>query len=98
VRLAPRPLTRGLLQSVQVAAGTEFTVTMRASGGGAARADNCALAGTFRPSAGERYVAIFRVEDKRCDLLFVRQQIAPSGARRYVDERSYRPRREPPCL
>lgn len=98
VRLAPRPLTRGLVQSFQVAAGSEFTLTMRASGGGAARADSCALAGTFRPAAGERYMAIFRVLEGKCDLLFVHQRTAPSGARRYVDDPSYRPRAEPECL
>ena len=98
LRRAAQPLARGAVQRVQIAAGTDFTVTLRASGGGAARADNCTLAGTFTPSAGERYLAIFRLQEGKCDLLFVHQQTAASGARRYVDDPSYRRRGEPPCL
>lgn len=98
LRLAPRPLTPGIVQSVQVAGGTDFTLTLHAAGGGAARADSCTLAGTFRPSAGERYVAIFRLAAGKCDLLFVHQQTAPGGARRYVHDPSYRVRDEPACL
>jgi hypothetical protein len=93
-----RALPRGVAHAVRVAAGTDFTLTLRGSGGGASRADSCTVAGTFTPGAGERYMAIFRVGERRCELLFVRQQTAPGGARRYVSEVSYRDRQEPACL
>jgi hypothetical protein len=99
LRLASaKALPRGVAHTVKVAADAEFTLTLRGSGGGASRNDSCALAGSFTPSAGERYVALFRAEDKKCELLFVRQQSAAGGARRYVREASYRERREPGCL
>jgi hypothetical protein len=88
-------LPRGVLHTVRIAADHDFTLTLRGSGGGPSRADACTLAGTFRPSAGERYVAVFRVEERKCQLLFVRQQ---SSARRYVQEATYRDRHEPDCL
>jgi hypothetical protein len=66
---------------VRVAADADFTLTLRGSGGG----------------AGERYAAIFRADGSKCELLFLRQQTAPAGARRYVREASYRPRQEPAC-
>ncbi|HEY3073929.1 MAG TPA: hypothetical protein VGJ74_02020 [Burkholderiales bacterium] len=93
-----RALPRGVTHTVQVAAGADFTLTLRGSGGGATRTDSCALAGTFTPGAGERYVAIFRADGSKCDLLFLRQQTAPGGARRYGRDASYRPRQEPACL
>jgi len=91
-------LPRGVAHAVHVAAGTDFTLTLRGSGGGASRADSCTVAGTFTPGAGERYVAIFRVGERRCELLFVHQQSVPGGARRNVREASYRERYEPACL
>jgi hypothetical protein len=90
-------LPRGVAHTVQVAAGADFTLTLRGTGGGASRSDSCALAGTFTPGAGERYVAIFRAEGSKCELLILRQQTAPGGARRYVRDASYRPRQEPAC-
>jgi hypothetical protein len=93
-----RALPRGVAHAVRVAAGADFTLTLRGSGGGASRADSCTVAGTFTPGAGERYMAIFRVGERRCELLFVRQQTAPGGARRYVGDASYRDRHEPACL
>lgn len=99
LRLAGRrDLPRGAARSVHVAANNDFTLTLRGTGGGASRGDSCTLAATFRPSPGELYVAVFRAERRRCELLLVRQQSAPGGGRRYVDERSYRPRYEPACL
>lgn len=99
LRLASaRALPRGVAHVVHVAAGADFTLTLRGSGGGAARADSCTVAGTFTPGAGERYAAIFRVAERRCELLFVRQQATPGGARRNVREASYRDRYEPACL
>lgn len=94
---AARALPRGVAHSVHVAADADFTLTLRGSGGGPSRTDSCALAGTFRPGAGERYLAIFRVDERRCELLFLRQQAVPGGARRYLPEASYRPRHEPAC-
>ena len=99
LRLAgPEALPRGVAHTVRVAADAEFTLTLKGSGGGASRVDSCTLAGTFTPGAGERYIAIFRAEERKCELLFVRQQAAPGGARRYVREASYRDRYEPACL
>ena len=99
LRLAgPEALPRGVAQTVRVAADAEFTLTLKGSGGGASRSDSCALAGSFVPGAGERYLAIFRAEERKCELLFVRQQAAPGSARRYVREASYRDRYEPACL
>jgi hypothetical protein len=95
---APRVLPRGVAHTVHVAAGADFTLTLRGMGGGASRSDSCALAGTFTPAAGERYVAIFRADERKCELLFLRQQTAAGGARRYVREASYRDRHEPACL
>jgi len=92
-----RALPRGVAHTVHVAASADFTLTLRGTGGGASRGDACALAGTFTPSAGERYVAIFRADERKCELLFLRQQTAAGGARRYVREASYRPRQEPAC-
>jgi hypothetical protein len=91
-------LPRGVVHTVRLAADAEFTLTIRGSGGGASRSDSCALAGSFIPAAGERYVVIFRAEERKCELLFVRQQSAPGGARRHVREASYRDRHEPACL
>jgi hypothetical protein len=98
VRLAPRPLTPGIAHSVRVAAGIPFAFALRATGGGAARADNCTLAGSFTPRAGERYIAIFRLPQGKCDLLFVHQEAAPGSGRRYVDDATYRPRNAAECL
>jgi len=95
---SPQALPRGVAHTVRVAADADFTLTLRGSGGGASRAESCTLAGTFRPGAGERYAAIFRVDERRCELLFLRQQATPSGARRYFPEASYRQRHEPACL
>src|SRR2546425_6673273 len=71
-----RALPRGVAHTVHVAASADFTLTLRGTGGGAARGDACALAGTFTPSAGERYVAIFRADERKCELLFLREQTA----------------------
>lgn len=90
-----RALPRGVAHTVHVRADAEFTLTFRATGGGAWRAESCAVAGTFTPVAGERYVAIFRSEGK-CELVFARQQAA--GGRRYAREPSYRERFEAACL
>ena len=99
LRLAgSKALPRGVAHTVRVAADAEFTLTLKGSGGGASRVDSCTLAGTFTPVAGERYIAIFRAEERKCELLFVRQQAVPGGARRYVRETSYRDRYEPACL
>jgi len=99
LRLAgAKTLQRGVAHTVRVAADGEFTLTLRGSGGGASRTDSCTLAGSFVPGAGEKYIAIFRAEERKCELLFVRQQSAPGGARRYVREASYRDRQEPACL
>jgi hypothetical protein len=73
-------------------------LTLRGSGGGASRVDACALAGTFTPATGERYVVVFRAEERKCELLLLRQQATPGGARRYFPETSYRQRHEPACL
>lgn len=91
-----RALLRGVPRTVRVAADAEFTLTFRGSGGGASRAESCAVAGTFRPVAGERYVAIFRSNLQKCELVFAHQQSA--GARRYSREASYRERFEAACL
>ena len=91
-------LKRGVMHRVRVAADAPFTFTLKAAGGGAARGDACTLAGSFVPRAGERYVAVFRAEERKCEVLFVRQQATPSGARRNVDEPTYRPRHESACL
>lgn len=91
-------LKRGVTHTARVAAETPFTFTLKATGGGASRGDACALAGSFVPRAGMRYVAVFRAAERKCEVLFVRQEITPAGTRRHVDEPSYRPRREPACL
>src|SRR5438105_1948409 len=52
-----RELVRGVPHTLRVAADADFTLTLRASGGGASRGDSCTLAGTFRPARGERYAA-----------------------------------------
>ena len=49
-----------------------------------------------RPARGERYAAIFRAEERKCELLLVKQ--SPGGARRYLREASYRERHERACL
>ena len=92
-----KALPRGVAHTVRVAAGTDFTLTLRGAGGGPSRSGSCAVAGTFTPAAGGHYAAMFRVEERKCELLFLRQQTA-SAARRYVREASYRPRAEPNCL
>jgi hypothetical protein len=91
-------LKRGVTHTVRVPADTQFTFSLKAAGGGASRGDACVLAGSFVPRAGVRYVAVFRAEERKCDVLFVRQDVTPAGARRNVDEPSYRARREPACL
>ena len=91
-----RALLRGVPRTVRVRSDAEFTLTFRGSGGGASRAESCAVAGTFRPVAGERYVAIFRSSPQKCELAFAHQQ--SGGARRYVREPSYRERFEAACL
>jgi hypothetical protein len=97
VRLADsRALPRGVSHNVRVRADEEFTLMLRGTGGGASGGDSCALAGTFTPSAGERYVAIFRSGERKCELIFARQQVA--AGRRYAREPSYRERYEAPCL
>ena len=53
-----RALPRGVAHTVHVVASADFTLTLRGTGGGASRGDACALAGTFTPSAGERYVGL----------------------------------------
>jgi len=99
LRLAgAKALPRGVAHNVHVAAGADFTLTLRATGGGASRSDSCALAGTLTPGAGERYIAIFRADERKCELLFLRQQTAAGGPRRYVREASYRERHELACL
>jgi hypothetical protein len=98
VLASARTLAHGLPYVVRVVAQAPFTLTLRASGGGPSRGDACVLAGTFTPSAGERYLAIFRAQSGKCELVFVHQQATRGGARRYVDEPSYRPRSEPACL
>lgn len=92
-----RALPRGVPRNLRVSADAEFTLTFRGSGGGASRADSCAVAGTFRPLAGERYAAIFRSTQQKCELVFAVLQ-SGSSARRYVREPSYRERFEPACL
>lgn len=91
----PRALPRGVSHTVHVPAGVEFTLTFRATGGGASGAESCTVAGTFTPAAGERYVAIFRSE-RKCELIFAHQQT--QAGRRYVREPSYRERYEAACL
>src|SRR5438477_10957575 len=41
-----RALPRGVAHNVRVGAAAEFTLTFRGSGGGASRAESCAVAGT----------------------------------------------------
>jgi hypothetical protein len=89
-------LPRGVAHSVRVRADAEFTLAFRGTGGGASRAEACAVAGTFKPRAGERYVAIFRSGQQKCDLVFAHQQAVPG--RRYLGEPSYRERYEAACL
>lgn len=97
LRLAEsRALPRGVSHNVRVPADTEFTFTLRGTGGGASRSDSCALAGTFTPVAGQRYVAIFRSAERKCELVFAHQQAA--GGRRYAREPSYRERYDAACL
>ena len=91
-----RSLPRGVSRSVHVAAGTPFTLSFRGTGGGASRGESCAVAGTFMPVAGERYLAIFRSGQQKCELVFAHQQ--SGGARRYAREPSYRDRYEAACL
>ena len=91
-----RALPRGVAHNLRVGAAAEFTLTFRGSGGGASRAESCAVAGTFTPVAGERYVAIFRSGQQKCELVFAHQQ--PGGARRYAREPSYRDRFDAACL
>ena len=91
-----RALPRGVAHSVHVRADTDFTLSFRATGGGAWRAESCAVAGTFRPLAGERYLAVFRSSERKCELLFARLQ--SGAARRYVREPSYRDRYDAACL
>jgi hypothetical protein len=91
-----RALPRGVSHSVHVRADAEFTLTFRGSGGGASRTESCAVAGTFKPAAGERYVAIFRSGQQKCELVFAHQQ--SGGARRYARESSYRDRFDAACL
>src|SRR5881394_3261835 len=91
-----RALPRGVAHNVRVGAAAEFTLTFRGSGGGASRAESCAVAGTFMPVAGERYVALFRSGQQKCELVFAHQQ--PGGARRYAREPSYRERFDAACL
>lgn len=93
-----KALPRGVAHTVRVAAGRDFTLTLKGTGGGPSRSDSCALAGTFTPAAREHYAAIFRADAHKCELLLLRQQTMASGARRYVREASYRPRAEPNCL
>ena len=93
-----KALPRGVAHTVRVAAGTDFTLTIRAAGGGPSRGDSCALAGTFAPTAGEHYAAIFRADERKCELLLLRQQTVATGARRYVREVSYRERYDAACL
>src|SRR6185369_7637119 len=85
-----RALPRGVSHSVHVRPDAEFTLTFHGSGGGASRTESCAVAGTFKPSAGERYVAIFRSGQQKCELVFAHQQ--DGSARRYARESSYRDR------
>jgi hypothetical protein len=97
LRLADaRALPRGVSHSAHVRAAAEFTLTLRGTGGGASRSDSCALAGTFTPVAGERYVAIFRSSARKCELVFAHQQ--SGAARRYGREASYRERYDAACL
>ena len=97
LRLADsRALPRGVSHNVRVPADTEFTLALRGTGGGASGSDSCALAGTFTPVAGERYVAIFRSGERKCELIFAHQQAA--GGRRYAREPSYRERFDAQCL
>jgi len=90
-----RALPRGVSYTVRVRTDADFTLTFRGSGGGASRAESCTVAGTFRPVAGERYVAIFR-SGQKCELVFAHQQAG--GGRRYAREPSYRERFDAPCL
>ena len=92
-----RALLRGVPHNVRIRADAEFTLTFLGSGGGASRAESCAVAGTFRPIAGERYVAIFRSTPQKCELVFAHQQQS-GGARRYAREPTYRERFEAACL
>ena len=97
LRLAEaRALPRGVSHNVHVRADADFTLTLRGTGGGASRSDSCALSGTFTPVAGERYVAIFRSGERKCELIFAHQQAA--GGRRYAREPSYRERYDAACL
>lgn len=97
LRLADsRALPRGVSHNVHIRADTEFTLMLRGTGGGASRSDSCALAGTFTPAAGERYVAIFRSDERKCELIFAHQQTA--AGRRYAREPSYRERFDAACL
>ncbi len=89
-------LPRGVAHNVRVRADAEFTLTFRGTGGGASRAESCAVAGTFRPVAGERYVAIFRSGQQKFELVFAHQQ--SGGGRRYAREPSYRDRIDAACL
>ena len=97
LRLADsRALPRGVSHNVLLRADSEFTLMLRGTGGGASRSDACALAGTFTPLVGERYVAIFRSGERKCELIFAHQQAG--GGRRYAREPSYRERFDAACL
>ena len=91
-----RALPRGVSYNVPVRAGADFTLIFRGTGGGPSRGESCVVAGTFTPVAGERYVAIFRSGQQKCELVFAHQQ--SGGGRRYAREPSYRDRYEAACL
>jgi hypothetical protein len=88
--------SRGSTQRARISAGGNFTVQLRGTGGGASGGEACAVATTFRPLAGERYTALFRLEERRCELLIVRQRPLAAGGGRFPERQLAR--REPGCL
>lgn len=88
--------SRGATLRTHVPAGADFTLALRATGGGAAGADACAAAVSFRPLAGGRYLAVFRVEEGKCEVTILRQRALAAGGGRFPERQ--RSRREPACL
>lgn len=88
--------SRGSTQRARIAAGGYFTVQLRGTAGGASGGEACAAATTFRPLAGERYVALFRVEGYKCELLIARQRPLAAGGGRFPERQLAR--REAACL
>ncbi len=91
----PVASSRGSTLRTHVLPGADFTLGVRGTGGGAAGGDACAAAVSFRPAPRERYVAVFRLDDGKCELTVLRQRPLAAGGGR-VPERQLT-RREPDC-